>query len=43
MITFLAIFTYSIFEYWLGKTKKVKENSTIELILGVLSLMKKIK
>jgi len=32
MITFLAIFSYSLVEYWLGKTKKVPQNSTLELV-----------
>lgn len=24
---------YSLFEYWIGKTKRVKANSTVELII----------
>jgi len=27
---------YAIFEYWLGKTKKVQSNSTIEMILNFI-------
>lgn len=28
-----------IFEYWLGKTKRVKANSTLELLLELVSLI----
>lgn len=29
---FLAIFLFALFERWLGKTKKVESNSTVELL-----------
>lgn len=31
----IAIFTYTLLEHWLGKTQKVKSNSLIELIWNI--------
>lgn len=33
------IAAYSILEFWLGKTKKVKSSSTIELVITGISLV----
>jgi len=33
---FLAIFVFALWERWLGKTKKLKSNSTIELIEKII-------
>ena len=35
-ISVIANAVLLIFEYWLGKTKKTKASSTIELILNIL-------
>jgi hypothetical protein len=33
---FAAIFVFALMERWLGKTKKLKSNSTIELIENII-------
>jgi hypothetical protein len=41
---FAAIFTYALFEKWLGNTKKVKSNSTIDLVgEGIKTALVKLK
>jgi len=41
---FLALFVFALFEKWLGNTKKVKSNSTIDLLgSGVATIFKKLK
>ncbi len=30
----LAVAAYPLVEYWIGRTKKVKSNSVLELVLG---------
>lgn len=38
-VVFLILYyaVYSLFEYWLGKTNKIKANSTVELVLTVVA------
>ena len=39
--TVVGVAIYSVFEYWIGNTKKVEANSAIALILsGVKSVVK---
>jgi hypothetical protein len=33
---FLATFCFSLVEYWLGRTEKVKSNSIWELVINIL-------
>lgn len=42
-ITIITVAVYSLLEYWLGKTTKVKPGSVIEAVLLVPTLLKKDK
>jgi hypothetical protein len=37
---FLALFIFALWEKFLGKTDKIKSNSTIDLILSILTRKK---
>ena len=36
MVSTILFLAFSLLEYWLGKTKLIKSNSTIELIMDII-------